>query len=265
MVALCGALVALTACSSGSSFVRPGYNFNSVGKVAVLISMNAGNPAQQQEIADLFAMHILQKGYDVIDRVNVADLEREVAFQNTSGITSPDGRAKLAIHNVSTVVVVNVSTPDTVNVPPSSESYWVRGHWRQTYEGWVWEPGHWEVRTRPGYVTENGQEISMTAKMLDVQTGTLLWAGEGTGDLKGGLATFGGAVLGAGAGAAIGSIGNTTGAIVGGVAGALAGGTAGAVLQPNMAQLLRSVIRKTCRDLPARTQVGAVPGSGMTS
>lgn len=232
VVALCGILGALMACSSGSSFVRPGYNFNSVGKVAVVVSMNVGYPSQQQEIADLFAMHILQKGYDVIDRVNVADLEREVAFQNTSGITSPDGRAKLAIHNVSTVVVVNVSVP----VAGSAQAYY-----------------------------GDDEQISITAKMLDVQTGTLLWAGEGTGDLKGGLATFGGAVLGAGAGAAIGSIGNTTGAIVGGVAGALAGGTAGAVLQPNMAQLLRSVIRKTCRDLPARTQVGAVPGSGMTS
>jgi hypothetical protein len=266
IVALCGLLGALTACSSGSSFVRPGYDFNTVGKVAVLTSVNAGNPAQQQEIADLFAQQILMKGYDVIDRANLSDLANEAAFQNSSGITSPESREKLRIHNVSAVIVVNVSTPNTYEVPPSSESYWVPGHWRPDYAGgWMWEPGHWEVRQRPGYVAQNGEDISITAKMLDVQTGTLLWAGEGTGDLKGGLATFGGAVLGAGAGAAIGSIGNTTGAIVGGVAGALAGGTAGAVLQPNMAQLLRSVIRKTCRDLPARTQVGAVPRSGMTS
>ena len=101
VAALCGLLGALTACSSGSSFVRPGYDFNSVGRVAVIVSMSAGYPPQRQEIADLFAMHILQKGYDVIDRVNVPDLAQEVAFQNTSGITSPDGRAKLAIHNVS--------------------------------------------------------------------------------------------------------------------------------------------------------------------
>jgi len=221
-VALCGLLGALTACSSGSSYVKPGYNFNSVGRVAVIVSMSVGYPPQRQEIADLFAMHILQKGYDVIDRANVPDLAQEVAFQNTSGITSPDGREKLAIHNVSTVVVVNMAM-------------------------------------------QNEEDFSMTAKMLDVQTGTLLWAGEGTGALKSGLATFGGAVLGAGAGAAIGSIGNTTGAIVGGVAGALGGGVVGAALEPGQAQLLRSVIEKTCRDLPARTQVGAVPGSGMTS
>ncbi len=226
VVALCGLVGALTACSSGSSFVKPGYNFNSVGRVAVVVSMNAGYPPQQQEIADLFAMRILQKGYDVIDRVNIADLQREVAFQNTSGITSPDGRQQLAIHNVSTLVVVNVSVP-------------VAGP-AQMYYG-------------------DDEQISVTAKMLDVQTGTLLWAGEGTGDLKGGLAVFGGALLGAGAGAAIGSIGNTTGAIVGGVAGALAGGTMGAALQPDMEQLLRSVIQKTCRDLPARAQAGAAP------
>ena len=73
----------------------------------------------------------------------------------------------------------------------------------------------------------------MTAKMLDVQTGTLLWAGEGTGSLKSGLATFGGALLGAGAGAVTGRpIGRgATGAVIGGVAGALGGGMVGAALE----------------------------------
>jgi hypothetical protein len=255
-------LVALTACSSGTSFVRPGYDFNTVGKVAVLISMNTGNPAQQQEIADLFAMQILQKGYDVIDRANLQDLAKEAWFQNTSGITSPEARAKLAVHNVSAVIVVNIGTPGTYEVPPSSESYWVGGrrHWDPYYGGWVWEPGHWEVRTRPGYMAQNGDEISITAKMLEVQTGSLLWAGEGTGSLKSGLATFSGVVLGAGAGAVAGGLigRGATGAVVGGVAGALGGGAVGAALEEDMAQLIRSVIAKTCRGLPARATVGKV-------
>jgi hypothetical protein len=225
----------------------------------VLVTIGVGNPAQQQEIADLFAMQVLQNGYDVIDRANLADLAKEAEIQNAAGITSPEGRAKLAIHNVSAVIVVNVSTPYAYAVPPSSESYWVRGHWRPHYGAWAWEPGHWEVRQRPGYTAESGEDISMTAKMVDVQTGTLLWAGEGTGSLRSGLASFGGTLLGAGAGAVVGSaIGRTGGAIIGGIAGALAGGTAGEVLQPNLAQLLRSVIEKTCKGLPARTQVGMV-------
>jgi hypothetical protein len=93
----------------------------------------------------------------------------------------------------------------------------------------------------------------MTAKMMDVQSGTLLWAGEGTGSLKSGLATLGGTVLGVGAGAVLGSaVGKTGGAIVGGIAGGLAGNVAGAALEQDLARLMRSVIAKTCKGLPAR-------------
>jgi hypothetical protein len=256
LVALCGFLGALTACSSGTSYVRAGYDFNSVGRVAVVMSMNSGSTPQQQEVADLFAMEVLKKGYDVVDRANLQELSNEAWFQNTSGITSPEGRQKLAIHNISAVMVVNVRAPTAYQVPPSSESYWVHGRWRPgPYGEWVWEPGHWEVVQRPGYMAESGEDISITAKMLDVQTGTLLWEGEGTGSLKSGLATFTGALLGAGAGAVAGGLigRGTTGAVVGGVAGALGGGAVGAALEENMAQLMRSVIEKTCRGLPVRT------------
>jgi hypothetical protein len=263
VIALCGFLGALTACSSGTSFMKPGYDFNSVGRVAVVMSMNSGDQAQQQEVADLFAMEVLKKGYDVVDRANLQDLSNEAWFQNASGVTSPEGRAKLAIHNVSAIMVVNVHAPTAYEVPPRTEQYWVRGHWRPGYYGeWVWEPGHWETREVPGYTREDGDEISITAKLLDVQAGTLLWAGEGTGSLKSGLATIGGAVLGAGAGAVTGGLigRGTTGAVVGGVAGALGGGLVGAALEENMAQLMRSVIAKTCRGLPMRTVAGGVTG-----
>jgi len=206
---MCGVVCTLSACASGSSFVRPGYDFHSVGKTAVLLtSSNIGDPAVQAEVADLFAMHLLSKGYDVIDRANIADLMKEAEFQNASGITSPEGRAKLAIHNVSAVVVTNVS--------------------------------------------QLGDEISMTAKMVDVESGSLLWAGEGTGSMRRWLAPVGGGLLGAGAGAVTGAvIGGTRGAIIGGVAGGAGGATAGAALQPAEAKLLRRVIAKTCRALPS--------------
>ena len=208
MAGLCGLLCALTACASASSVVKPNYDFRTVGRVAVLIQSSVGSPAQQRQIADLFAMHILSKGYDVIDRANLSDLVNEAEFQNTSGITSPEGRAKLAIRNVSAVIVTNVS--------------------------------------------EIGDEISLTAKMMDVQSGTLLWSGEGTGKLEEWLAPVGGALVGGGAGAAVGSmIGNTPGAVIGGIAGAAAGGVAGAALTPSDAQLLRKVVAKTCKGLPS--------------
>jgi len=210
-----GVLVcALSACSSASSYVRPGYDFQSVGKVACIVTTNAGSLAQKREIADLFAMQVLMKGYDVIDRANIEDLEKEAAFQNTSGITSAEGRAKLAIHNVSTVILSNV--------------------------------------------TQMGEDISLTAKMVDVETGTIVWTGEGTGSLKSWLGPAGVGLLGAGVGAVTGGlIGGRQGAIIGGVAGGAGGGVAGGALSPSMAKLMRKVITKTCRGLPA---VGAAAG-----
>jgi outer membrane lipoprotein SlyB len=243
VVALCAAACALSGCVSGSSYTKPGYDFHSAGKVAVIVTSAVGDPAQQQEIADLFAMQVLSKGYDVIDRANIADLTKEAEFQNASGITSPEGRAKLAIHNVSSVIVVNVVSP---NAGPRYVR--VRGYWYWAYGGWVWYPSHW-VLVNPGGPAE---DVSMTAKMVDVQTGTLLWVGEGSGSLKGGLAPVGGELLGAGAGAVAGAvIGGTRGAILGGLAGVLTCGVAGAALEPSAAELLRKVIARTCEGLPS--------------
>ena len=124
-------LVGLLGCASGSSFVRPGYDFTSLGKIAVVCETKGLSRSQQQEVADLFAMEILRRGYDLIDRVNIEQIMNEAEFQTASGITSPEGRVKLAIHNVSGLITTNVSAL--------------------------------------------GEEISMTSKMIDVETGTVLW------------------------------------------------------------------------------------------
>ncbi|MGD1000200.1 MAG: hypothetical protein ABSA67_05820 [Candidatus Brocadiia bacterium] len=219
IIALCAGLGALTACSTG--FVQPGYDFQSVGKVAVLITMNAGSPAQQQEVADLFALHVLQKNYDVMDRGNLADLSNDAAFRNASGITGPEGRAKLAGHKVSAVIVVNVHMP-------------TGEHWRARY----------------GYADEDEVDITMKAEMSDVQTGTLLWVGKGVVTLNDVMEAYGIAAPESGPGAVI---EKTPVPVIGGIAGAAPGGTAGEALQPDMAKYMRSAIEKTCEDLPART------------
>ncbi len=233
VVALCGLLSALTACSADSSFVKPGCDFQSVGKVAVLVTMNAGDPAQQQAIADLFAVHVLHKNYDVMDRASLADLSGEAAFQDASGITGPEERAKLAGHKVSAVIVVQVHMP-------------TGEHWRARY----------------GYADEDEMDITITARMLDVQTGALLWSGKATDALPTDLAISGSSLLGGGAGeAARPAIAKTTGVVIGGSAAALAGGAAGPALEPDMAQFLRSVIEDACKELPPRTPAGMPPGA----
>jgi outer membrane lipoprotein SlyB len=96
-----------------------------------------------------------------------------------------------------------------------------------------------------------GEQISMTAKMVEVETGSILWQGEGTGNMKSGagsiLGGLGGAVAGGVAGNAVGGYA-TEGAVVGGIAGA----TAGYVLQPDEMEQAKKVVVEVCQGLPRK-------------
>jgi TolB-like protein len=88
-------------------------------------------------------------------------------------------------------------------------------------------------------------EINMTAKLIDVEDGSVLWLASGSGR-TGKLLT---AILGAGAGAAAGAIisdGSSEGAIIGGAVGGLAGYS----LSPQEAERASEVIEDMCESLP---------------
>jgi len=77
-------------------------------------------------------------------------------------------------------------------------------------------------------IPDYGDEMSITAKMVAVEDGAILWQGTGYGRQGKMLATIFGAAAGAGAGAAGGhAVGNRDGAVLGGIAGAVLGGAAG--------------------------------------
>ena len=93
------------------------------------------------------------------------------------------------------------------------------------------------------------EEISITAKLIDVEDGGVLWIGSGSGRTGRMLSTIAGAAIGAGAGATVaGEDQQTVGAIVGGVL----GGVAGQALTPQKADKTREIIKKLCRKLPPR-------------
>ena len=209
LIFACVTAAILTGCATGNSFVRPGHNFKETGRVAVLTNSSVLTDEQKKEIADLFSMEMLKRGYDVVDRANLDQIMTEVSFQNESGLTSSDGRSKLAVKNIKATVLVNV--------------------------------------------TEFGDKVSMTAKMVDVGTGSLLWMGEGTGSLKSGLGTLTGAVLGAAVGTAAGHQVKHSGSsrLAGAAAGGLVGGIAGKALEPEQANLVRKVINKVTEELPS--------------
>ena len=98
------------------------------------------------------------------------------------------------------------------------------------------------------------EKISVTAKMVRVEDGTILWAGEGSGRTGKGLNTLLGGALGAAAGAAVAG-GDTGDRVVGGVIGGVAGGVVGNALSPEVEEQFKKIIReKVCKELPARYQ-----------
>jgi TolB-like protein len=108
-VAVVLAVVLAAGCASGESFVKPGYDFGAVKKVAVVeVVGDFGGEAAKNEIADYFAMELLKKGYEPVERTQVQAVLSEQKFE-ASNLTTPEGAAQAGrILNVSAVVIMNV-------------------------------------------------------------------------------------------------------------------------------------------------------------
>jgi len=204
------AVMLIGGCSSGESYVKAGYDFTKLDKVAVVdVQGDINGELAKNQIADFFAMELLKKGFAPVERAQVQALLKEQQFQ-TSGLTSPEGAARAGkILNVPAILVVNI----------------------------------------PNF----GEEISMTAKMINVEDGGILWMGSGSGKTGKTLSTIFGAAAGAGAGAAAGAAaGGKDSTVIGGVAGGVFGGVAGHELSPQKAEKAQEIIKKICDRLPSR-------------
>lgn len=93
------------------------------------------------------------------------------------------------------------------------------------------------------------ENFSLTAKMVDVEDGSILWMGSGEGTTGKTLGT----IAGAATGAVIGVV--STGSddqVLGGIAGGVLGGAAGNLLTPNQEKAVRKITEKICETLPVR-------------
>lgn len=96
-----------------------------------------------------------------------------------------------------------------------------------------------------------GEKMDMSAKLIDVENGTILWMGSGSGSTGKGLATIGGAIAGAAAGAVLAG-GDSSDRVVGGVIGGVVGGVAGNALSPSQEKQVKKVVAKVVKDFPSR-------------
>jgi hypothetical protein len=204
------ALIAAAGCASseGESYAAAGYNFSSLDKVAIVeVTGRIYGEAVKNQIASMFEMELLKKGYTVVERSRVKAVLKEQEFQG-SDITSAEGRAKVSeIFNVPAIMVIDI----------------------------------------PKY----SEKMSMTAKLIDVQTGAVLWIGSGSGTTGKTASTILGAVAGAAAGAVIAG-GDSSDRVLGGVIGGVAGGAAGNMLSPDQEKQVRKVVGKVMESMPAR-------------
>ncbi len=188
----------------GESYSRAGYNFSTVDKIAIVaVEGTVSSEPAKNQIADLFAMELLKKGYAPKERSNVEAMLREQGFRASELITEAGAAEAGRILNVPAVFIINVPHFD--------------------------------------------DEISITAKMVDIEDGSILWLGSGSGK-TGGFLGFG-SLWGAGA-----SVSSEEDALFGGIgiAGGVLGGAEDLPLSPQEIERAQRIIRRMCSTLPSR-------------
>ena len=98
------------------------------------------------------------------------------------------------------------------------------------------------------------EEMNMTAKIINVEDGGILWVGSASGSTGKTLSTILGVAAGAAAGVAVAG-GDSSDRVAGGVIGGVLGGVAGHALSPQQAEQVQKLIKKLCEEMPARVGI----------
>lgn len=197
----------LVGCATTSdTVISPAFYQNQPSRIGIVeVTGDIRGGANKNQVSDFFAMELMRRGYEVIERERVQSVLSEQDFQ-ASDRTSPAEAAQMGqVLNVPAVAMVDVRVDD--------------------------------------------EKISVTGRIVDVSSGSVIFIGTGQGGTGRRLATVGGAAAGALAGSTIGSgRGRTAAMVVGGVV----GGAAGETMAPQTARVIQRSIQEMVKELPAR-------------
>src|SRR4030042_6727882 len=144
-VALLTALMLVGGCASDKSFVKAGFDFSALDKIAVIdVRGDINTDAARNQIADLFEAELIKKGYTPMERTKAQTLLREQQSQ-TLDLAGPTDAARAGL-------ILDVPAVLVIDVP------------------------------------ELGEEMTITAKMIDAETGGILWMADDSGGLGATLA-----------------------------------------------------------------------------
>lgn len=200
------ALLLIGGCrSQQESSFRSGYDFGVVNKVAI-VSVEGVVPSEaaKDEVANFFAIELLEHGYAPMGRAQVrAELAEQETKDEITDLTTPEGA-------VAAGLLLNVPAVLTVRIP------------------------HF------------GKEVSITATMIDVDDGSILWLANGRGNGGGGFSSIFGS--------------KSRGSEDEGLLGPLMGDVMGASdepLTPEDAVRAKRIVKKMCRSLPTKEATAA--------
>jgi hypothetical protein len=91
---------------------RPGYS-GGLGSIGSPRASNDGLSDQQRLVEDEFVQALLQKGYSIASRSDVAAIVKEQGFQRNSGLTESDAARIGKVLNVPAVLIVRVTEAST--------------------------------------------------------------------------------------------------------------------------------------------------------
>ena len=192
--------------SQQESSFRAGYDFSTVNKVAI-VAVEGAVPSKvaRDEIADFFAIELLERGYAPMGRAQIrASLAEQEAEDEITDLTTPEGAVAVGL-------ALDVPAVLTIKIP------------------------HF------------GEEISISATMIDVEDHSILWLATGSG--KGG-GTFS-SIFGSKSG------GSKDEGLLGPIMGDVMGST-DQPLSPEDAERAQRIVKRMCRSLPSK-QAQTVP------
>ncbi|MEK7996364.1 MAG: hypothetical protein AAB403_21400 [Planctomycetota bacterium] len=199
----------LTSRSSQKSSFRVGYDFSGVNKVAIVaVQGTLKSEAARDQIAEFFTIELLEQGYAPVGRPQVRASLADLASEGKGELQAQ--LKDLATNEAAVEVgrMLKVPAVLTVNIP------------------------HF------------GEEITLTATMIDVEDGSILWLANGSGRGEGGLSGmfgFGG-----------GSKGSRNDELLGGLMGDETNASASEPLSVDEAKRAQRIIKSMCKSLPSK-------------
>ena len=146
--------VFLVSCASNSIVVKPGYDFSKIKRIAVIEFRNSAYyPNSGVMVSQLFAKYMLKAGYNVVERDELDAILRERNL-SLSNLLNPD-------HTKNYGKISGIDAIVTGSIP------------MVVPEQYFYEAGN------PRFIAA---QVGVTARMISVETGELLWVGSDTYD-----------------------------------------------------------------------------------